>query len=342
MDIGLAFCTSLVLALLLTPASGRLAFWVGAVDYPSARKVHVRPTPRLGGLAVYAALAVATVLFLRATIPAQVALLLAGAGAFGLIGVVDDIRGLGISKLILEAAVVVVITWLGHFRVSLPWPYAGEILAVLWIVGVANAINCLDCIDGAASGAAVVAALALMLLAIWADRPGVATGAAAVAGAALGFLRYNFHPARIFLGDSGSLMLGFLLAGLGAAIVAPGTSPVPWTAVALVLGIPTVDFLLVHAQRYRRGVRNPSQLITSTGKDHLPHRLLAIGLPVRLAAMQLYLASALFAASAVALVVLGPWIGLVLCLPTATVVLRWSIPNGLPAAADDGAGEVRG
>ncbi|HLY24642.1 MAG TPA: MraY family glycosyltransferase [bacterium] len=331
MDLVLAFFTAMVLSVVLTPACGRLAFWIGAVDYPSARKVHLRPMPRLGGVAVYVALAVATLLFLRATIPAQITLLLAGAGAFGLIGFVDDIRDLGISKLVLEAVVVIVVTWLSHFRVNLPWPYAGEILAVLWIVGVANAMNCLDCIDGAAAGAAAVGALALMLLALLAHRPGVATGAAAVTGAALGFLRHNFYPARIFLGDSGSLMLGFLLAGLGAAIIAPGTSPVPWTAVALVLGIPTVDFLLVHAQRYRRGLRNPSELITSTGKDHLPHRLMAMGLPVPVAATQLYVASAVFGGCAVALVGLGPWAGLAVALPTVSVVVRWSKLNALPA-----------
>jgi UDP-GlcNAc:undecaprenyl-phosphate GlcNAc-1-phosphate transferase len=295
---------ALVFSLALTPACRFLASRWGVLDLPAPRKVHASPTPLLGGVAVYLAFTAGTVLFLKPVIATQMILLLAGAAAFGLIGLVDDLRGLGASKLVVEAAVVTAIVWLGGFRVSLPWPGLGEVLAILWILGVSNAINCLDCADGVAGGIAVIGGLALAALALAAGRGGVAVAAVAIAGAALGFLRYNFPPARIFLGDAGSLMLGFILSALSAAIAAPRISAA-WIAPLLVFSVPVLDFLLVHARRYQNGMPFV-QIVTSTGKDHLPHRLLAAGLSSSEAAMRIYRTSVLVAASAVALVLWGP------------------------------------
>lgn len=303
MTLASAFAVALALALLLTPACGALAARLGVLDLPAPRKVHARPMPLLGGVAVYAAVAASTVLFLRPVIPIQAALLLAGAAAFGLIGLVDDLRDIGAVKLAAEAAVVVSIVWLGGVRVTLPWPGLGEGLAVLWILGVANAVNCLDCTDGVAAGVSAIAAAALAALALALHRGEVAIAAAAVAGGALGFLRFNFPPARIFLGDAGSLMLGFLLAALGAALAAPRLST-EWGAPLLVLGVPVADFLFVHVRRYRQGTRG-FRIVTSTGTDHLPHRLLSSGLSTRETAVRIYRAVALGAASAVVLVVWG-------------------------------------
>jgi UDP-GlcNAc:undecaprenyl-phosphate/decaprenyl-phosphate GlcNAc-1-phosphate transferase len=275
----------------------------GVLDLPAPRKVHASPTPLLGGVAVYFAFVVSTVLFLKPVIPTQMILLLAGAAAFGLIGLMDDLQGLGASKLVVEAAVVTAIVWLGGFRVSLPWPGLGEVLAILWILGVSNAVNCLDCSDGVAGGITVIGALAVAALALVAGREGVAIAAASIAGAALGFLKYNFPPARIFLGDAGSLMLGFILSALSAAIVAPRVS-MAWIAPLLVFSVPVFDFLLVHARRYRKGIPF-LQMVTSNGKDHLPHRLLDTGLSASEAAVRIYRTSVLVAASAVALVLWG-------------------------------------
>lgn len=298
------FFGALALAHELTPLCAHLAHRLGVLDHPSARKVHHAPVPLLGGLAAYLAFAAATWLFVRPAIPAQVLLLLLGAAAFGLIGLIDDLRNAGAWKLLLESAIVVAIVWLGGFRVLLPWPYLGELLAILWIVGVANAFNCLDCMDGIAGGVAVIAALAMSALALAASRLGVAIAAACLAGAAAGFLRHNFPPARIFLGDAGSLMFGFVLASLGALLL---VNPASWTmpiAVVLVLAVPAGDFLLVHARRYRAGV-GLRGLLTSTGKDHLPHRLAASGLTPRGTAVWVYQISTLLALSAVALAVGG-------------------------------------
>jgi UDP-GlcNAc:undecaprenyl-phosphate GlcNAc-1-phosphate transferase len=271
---------------------------------PAARKVHATPTPLLGGVAVLVAFILAAAFWLRPAIPDQMLLLLSGAAAFSAIGLIDDVRAGGAWKLAIEAAVVTVIVWIGGFQVSLPWPGAGLILAVLWIVGVANAINCLDCTDGVASGVTAIAALALAGLAVALGRTGVAVAACCLAGASLGFLRYNFPPAKIFLGDAGSLMMGFLLGGLGAVLAVPVVST-EWFAPLLILGVPVFDFLVVHVQRYRRGVRNPLRIVTSTGRDHLPHRLLDLGLSPARVAWRVYRLCALAAAGALALVTWG-------------------------------------
>lgn len=260
-------------------------------------------------MAVFLAFAIATELALRPGRGDQVLLLLAGAAAFCLIGLVDDICDAGAWKLGVEAAVVLAIVAFGGVRVHLPWPYAGEVLAVLWILGVANAVNCLDCVDGVAAGTVVVNALFLIPLALFWGRPGVAVASAALAGAALGFLRYNFSPARVFLGDAGSLMLGFLAAALPATLIPSRVHHAPlvtWIAPILLMGVPVGDFVFVHVRRYISGVRNPLRILTSTGKDHLTHRLLDAGLSARQVALWLYGAAALMGTSAVCLVVFGP------------------------------------
>jgi UDP-GlcNAc:undecaprenyl-phosphate GlcNAc-1-phosphate transferase len=317
--------TACGVALALTPLCGVLARKWGVLDLPAPRKLHAQPTPLLGGLAVFAGVAAATALFVRPVVPGQTMLLLAGAAAFGLLGLADDLWDAGAWKLVAEAAVVTAIVWLGGFRISLPWPGGGEILAILWILGVANAINCLDCADGVAPGISAIAGLALMVLAITLGRWGVAVAAAAVAGASLGFLRFNFPPARIFLGDAGSLMLGFLLAALSAALVAPRISTA-WIAPLLILSIPVFDFLLVHVKRYQQGIRGPLQIITSTGKDHLPHRLLQAGLSNRETTVRVYALSAAAGVSALSLAVWGPIVPIILTVPllaTQIAYLAW-------------------
>jgi len=304
--VAAAFLFALALALALTPACGWLARRLGILDMPAPRKLHRLPVPLLGGVAVYFSFAAATLAFARPVNDLHTVLLLAGAAAFGLIGVLDDLLSLSVARLAAEAAVVAGIVWLGDFRAGLPWPYLGHLLAVGWIVGVANAFNCLDCADGTASGAATVGGLALAAVAALLERWAVATAAAAVAGASLGFLRYNFPPARIFLGDSGSLVLGFLLSALTAALATSARSPWELLALALVLALPVYDFLLVHWRRYRAGVRNLLDIMASTGKDHLPHRLLAAGLSPRAAALRVYCASALLGVAAFSAVVWGP------------------------------------
>lgn len=274
----LAFLTALALSLVATPACEWLARRLGILDQPAERKLHRTPTPLLGGVAVYVSFAVATLAFARPVVDFHVQLLLLGAAAFAWIGVLDDVHSLlSVIRLAVEGLVVSLIVWAGDLRAGLPWPYLGHLLAVVWVVGVANAVNCLDCADGTAAGAAAMSSLALAAFAALWGRWAVAAAAAALCGASLGFLRYNFPPARIFLGDSGSLVLGFLLGALAAATATSLRSAQEVVALGVILALPVLDFLLVHWRRYRGGIRSLLALMASTGKDHLPHRLLAAG-----------------------------------------------------------------
>ncbi len=312
--VGLAFLAALVLALLTTPLCERVARKLGVVDLPAPRKLHRQSTPLLGGVAVYFSFAAATLAFSRPVNDLHVVLLLWGAAAFALIGILDDVRPLSVARLAAEAAVVGLIAWLGDFRVGLPWPYLGHLLAVGWIVGVANAFNCLDCADGTASGAAAVSSMALAVFAALVGRWAVAAAAAALCGACLGFLRYNFPPARIFLGDSGSLVLGFLLSALAAALATSLRSPLEVLALGVILALPVGDFLLVHWRRYRSGTRNLLVLMASTGKDHLPHRLLARGISPAGTVLRVAAASSFLAGGGLSLALGDPWLS---GLPTA-------------------------
>jgi UDP-GlcNAc:undecaprenyl-phosphate/decaprenyl-phosphate GlcNAc-1-phosphate transferase len=295
--------------LVLTPLCGWVGVRLGVLDLPSGRKIHRRPIPLLGGVGVLLAFVASAVMFLSPSSRDQVLLLIAGAAAFSVIGLIDDFVDAGAWKLGAEAVVVIGVVWFGGVDPHLPWPYAGEILAVLWILGVANAVNCFDCADGIAAGTVAVTALLVIPLSFFWGRIGVAVTAAALAGATLGFLRYNFSPARIFLGDAGSLMVGFLVAALPAALIPSREYHAPlvtWIAPLLLMCVPVGDFLFVHVRRYLKGVRDPIRLMTSTGKDHLPHRLLEGGLSARQAALWLYAATALTGASGVTLVIFGP------------------------------------
>lgn len=163
-----------------------------------------------------------------------------------------------------------------------------------WIVGVANAFNCLDSTDGVAAGTTAISAIAIAVVpALLHDRVGVAIVALALAGACLGFLRYNFAPARIFLSDTGSLMLWFVLGALSAALLGSKGNPAVHAVPLLIMAVPVVDFLIVHYRRYESGIRNPIKIRTSAAKDHLPHRLLGEGQSARQAAISIYVLTAL-------------------------------------------------
>lgn len=313
----LAFLCALALSLIFTPVCEWAGLRLGVLDFPEARKVHKRPTPLLGGIAVFVAFAGSTAFFVHPGRPSQMFLLLAGAATFGLIGLIDDLFDAGPWKLGAEAAIVIAVVWLGGIRVHLPWPYMGDILAVCWLVGVANAVNCFDCVDGVAAGTVAITAVLIIPLALFWGRSGVAVAAAALAGASLGFLKYNFSPARLFLGDAGSLMLGFLVAALPATLIPSRehhAALVTWIAPILLLAAPVGDFLLVHVRRYMNGVRHPLQLLAITGKDHLPHRLLDTGRSPRDVALWLFGLTALTGLSGVCLVIFGPFVAVVPCI----------------------------
>ena len=207
-------------------------------------------------------------------------------------------------KLLAQIAAGAVLIAVGvHTRLPIP-QWADVALTLLWVVGITNAFNLLDNMDGLSSGVGAVAASFFVLLAALSGQYLVGSLAAAVLGACLGFVIYNFNPARIFMGDSGSLFLGFLMAALGIKLRFPtNVSWVTWMVPVLVLAVPIFDTTLVFVSRLRRG-RNP---LTTPGKDHVSHRLVRLGWTRREAVLVLYLASCVTGGIAIFVSIANLW-----------------------------------
>jgi UDP-GlcNAc:undecaprenyl-phosphate GlcNAc-1-phosphate transferase len=263
--------SSLFLAVALVPPARRLAYRLGMIDQPAARKQHTIATPLLGGAAIYLAFAISLLLLGDRFYVSQVAGIFLGATLVSLLGLWDDRRALGpLVKLAgqVAAALILVLT---DVRVSAtPWEWLNVAVTLVWVVGITNAVNFLDNMDGLSAGVAGIAASFFLLFAALSRQYLVGALAAALLGACVGFLFYNFNPARIFMGDTGSLFLGFMLAAVGIKLRFPSNSAfVTWMVPVLTLAVPVFDTTLITISRLRRGV-NP---LTTPGKDHLNFRL---------------------------------------------------------------------
>ncbi|MFE2512970.1 MraY family glycosyltransferase [Streptomyces naganishii] len=311
---------ALMLGLLLTEPLRRFALYRGIADHPSARKAHTRPTPYLGGVAIAVATlaAGAGAAFAGRAFDPVLGVLLVGAALMCVLGLVDDLRqlspGIRLCAETVAAAVVVLVG--GH-----PDVFGGTldvVLSVLWIVFVMNAFNLLDNMDGAASSLCVVISGFLCLTALAEGAAGMGVVMAALAGSCLGFLFYNRHPARIFLGDAGSLFLGFTLAS--AMMVVHGDVEGLGGPASLLLAtlVPTLDTTLVMLSRYLE-----SRPLLQGGTDHIAHRLRWMGMTVQ----QVVRCLSVFA---------------VVCCLSATLVIRGLLAPGvaLAAACLVGAGAV--
>lgn len=293
----LIFFVSLGIAYAGTPLAQKAAVALGFVSAPSARRVHTSPIPLLGGVAIY--LGFVIVLPLLVTLggyapPAeiqQMAGILAGGTIVALFGLWDDRSELRAAvKLVGEFLAASVIIWSG-IRVEFLRNDVLNILATFaWLVGITNALNFLDNMDGLAGGTAAIACAFFFLLATSNNQILVASLSAALFGACLGFLRYNFNRATIFMGDAGALLLGMVLAAAAIKLRFENRDIVTWMIPVMVLGLPVFDTSLVIISRLRRGV-NP---FTTAGKDHLSHRLVNRGLTRREAVLTLYLAAVAF------------------------------------------------
>lgn len=266
--------TALVLALGGTPLARQMAFRLDVVDHPNARKVHVKPTPLLGGIAIYAAFMLALIFLGDRVYISQLVGIFVGASFVSFLGLIDDKRGMSpLIKLCGQIAAAIILIVSGVYVVAVPWPWMNYLITIVWVVGITNAMNLLDNMDGLSSGLAAIAAAFFMVLAALSGQYLVGILAAALLGACIGFLRYNFNPASIFMGDSGSLFIGFILAALAIKLRFPSNVVlVTWMVPVLVLGIPIFDTTLVFLSRIRRGL-NP---LTTPGKDHLSHRLVRL------------------------------------------------------------------
>ena len=285
-----AFAVALFAALGLTPIALRVARRFEVFDHPGSYKAQESPVPYLGGMAIVIAFAVVVVAgsFLRAPPKGaeQLALMIALALALSIIGLADDLRGLHpLPRFALQVAAAAGVWAVGIrvelFHVDLP----DAILTVAWIVGITNAFNLLDNMDGLSAGLAAIAGGFFFLLGAMQGQIAVAALAAALAGCALGFLKHNFHPARIYMGDAGSLFFGFMLAVIGIKLEFPAPQQVSFMVPILVLGVAILDTTLVVTTRLVNRL-NPF----SGGRDHISHRLVFVGIPVRSAVALVYAA----------------------------------------------------
>src|SRR6202140_3474797 len=301
----LAFLIALFASLMLTVPVRALALRVGMVDLPGPRKVHLSPIPLLGGLAMYGAVVLSVLFTFSGPARAQIVGILTGATVVAAVGILDDRGWLHHQvKLFLAmplAACVLLVTGIHAqvFEILLGGRTGyvlDAILTVFFVVGITASFSILDHMDGLCAGVAATASIFFALLAYLNGQTLVTTLAATVLGAATGFLRWNFKPAKIFMGDGGAMFLGFLMATLALKLrLDHSSSLATWLAPVLILGATIFDTTLVTISRSRRGLLP----FATPGKDHSAHRLANLGLGQRGAVLTIYLVGAISGGAAI-------------------------------------------
>ena len=316
LDALFAFLLAGLLTMLLVPLTSRLANRVGAIDFPNQRSLHDVPTPKLGGLAILAGVLAAGVIWLPSEGESRAILI--GAVVITLVGFVDDVYDLSaLPKLLGQAAAVVIpvaagvtvesftIPFFGRLTpgtvelVNLPWVDAinlGQVATVVGIVAVINVINLIDGVDGLAAGVCVISALSLAVIALSLERTDAGVLAALTAGAALGFLRHGFPPANVFMGDTGSNLLGYLLGAVAVQGALKTNAVVALFLPLIILAVPILDTGFVVAKRLK--YRRP---IYKADTSHFHHRMANIGFSQRRTLLYLYGWTLVMAALALAL-----------------------------------------
>ena len=315
-DAYLAFLVAGVLALLLVPLTKRLALRVGAIDYPDERKLHLAPTPKLGGLGILGGALVAGLIWLPSDTESHAILI--GAVAIAWVGVLDDVFDLNPAvKLLGQTVAVVIPVSVGVTVDNFTFPFfgrltpgtvdlltlpgggvihLGDVATVIGIVAMINVINLIDGVDGLAAGVAVISGLTLATIALSLDRTAAGVLAALTAGGALGFLRWGFPPASTFMGDTGSNLLGYLLGTVAVQGALKTNAVIALFIPLIILAVPILDtgFVVAKRLKYRRPVYKADRW-------HFHHRMADIGFSQRRTLLYLYGWTAVMAALALAL-----------------------------------------
>ena len=308
------FLTSIAVAVILTPLIRKLAPRLGAVDLPDEqRRVNANAVPRLGGIAILFAFLtpmVGLLLFINEVSEqfisdaSRVVALFAGSVAISILGAIDDIRNIRARYKLLVEIVIAVGAYLGGFQINtISLPFVGVMqmgifalpITVMWIVGIINAVNLIDGLDGLAAGVAFFVCIVNFVIGMLSGNILVAVYAASLGGALVGFLVFNFNPATIFMGDTGSLLIGYILATT-SLIGTKGGTAVALLVPILAMGVPIFDTLLAILRRYM--THRP---IFSPDRGHLHHRLLDMGITHKKTVLIIYGISILFTATAIAI-----------------------------------------
>ncbi|MEE1013513.1 MAG: MraY family glycosyltransferase [Clostridia bacterium] len=326
----LTLAVAFLISFAATPMVISLAHKINAIDVPKdARRVHKKPIPLIGGLAIFYGFIVSVLCF--ATIDRETAGILIGSVIIVTVGVIDDMSDMkAIVKLLCQIIAAAVVVYCGvrieHFSNPLYGWFGPEYIVLnywvsvaitmFWIVGVCNAVNLIDGMDGLAVGISSIASMSLLALTLISNNPNVAILTAAVAGAGFGFLPYNFHPAKIFMGDTGALFLGFILACISVQGFLKISAIISFAVPILVLGLPIFDTVFAIIRRVLTG-RSPM----SPDRGHLHHRLYDMGFSQRQTVAILYTMTAALCLTAVVISIQGYKRGLLLILAVFLIIL---------------------
>jgi UDP-GlcNAc:undecaprenyl-phosphate GlcNAc-1-phosphate transferase len=319
----IAFFSAVIISFVMTPMARRLAIRVGAMDVPKeTRKIHNKPMPYFGGLAIY--VAIISCMFVYMPHNSTNYYIMAGATIIVLAGVIDDMYDMPAKvKLLIQilAALVAIKGGVQIHFITNPLSETGMsylfnglsfIITLFWIVGITNTINLIDGLDGLASGVASIAATTLLFTAARLGHDFIVMQCAIIAGASLGFLPFNFNPAKIFMGDTGSLLLGYMLAVTSVSGMVKSVAAIALAVPVFALGLPILDTAFAIIRRYLN--KKP---IMEADKDHLHHKLMRFGLNQRQTVLVMYFISMLLGSVSVIIADTEPFIGIMV----ATIVV---------------------
>lgn len=304
-NIIMPFIISVALSLSMTPIVKKIAVKVGAIDIPKdERRVHKKPMPLMGGLALYISVIVTSLLFLP--IDKTLISIIIGGSIICISGIIDDIKDLSPrAKLVFQiiAAIVLILGDVKIDAITNPFTKTSKLIelgifsipiTIFWVVGITNTLNLIDGLDGLAAGVAMIASLSFLFVAGKFNYIPVMIMSAIIAGGCLGFLPYNFNPAKIFMGDTGALFLGFMLASLSIEGVMKSVATIAVVVPIIILGVPIFDTTFAIFRRLLNG-----KSIAEADKGHLHHRLLKMGYSQKKTVLILYVISAIFGLCAV-------------------------------------------
>ena len=308
-----AFFLSGIISFLLTPPVKKLAYRIGAIDVPKdGRRMHKRPTPRLGGLAIFGGFLIAAVLTGQLT--PQRLWIIAGAAVIVVLGIFDDRNALSAKfKFVIQILAAAIPVVFGDLRIAMftnPFLFSDSLywnlgalsipITILWIVAITNAVNLIDGLDGLAVGVSSIASMTMLAVALFIGETEIAVILAALAGACVGFMPYNLNPASIFMGDTGSTFLGYMLATLSIQGLFKVYALISFAVPFLILGLPIFDTAFAILRRVLSG-RSP----LSPDRGHVHHRLIDMGFNQKQAVAILYVISVVLGLIAVVLTTSG-------------------------------------
>lgn len=314
LQIIMAFIASFVTVLIVTPFVIKFAIKIGATDKPNKRKVHQKIMPRLGGLAIFIGVVVGY--FVAGLQTQRVITISIGACLIIIIGILDDLYELSAKVKFLSQIVIACLIVSSGLKIDfITIPFVVEKmqlgifsypLTVFWIVGITNAVNLIDGLDGLAAGISSIGISALGILAALSGKGLILTLAVIILGSTLAFLFYNFYPAKIFMGDTGSLFLGYCISVLSLLGLYKSVTLFSIIIPIIILGVPVFDTLFAIIRRIMN--RQP---ISAPDKSHLHHRIMALGLSHRNTVLIIYCIGILFSVAAILLESVTLWVALI-------------------------------